>query len=197
MRHLICFLLLAALLTLSACFRERSEAYDYLDKARNAMALRRYDVARDTIFAMRDCEIEGDYFVPASILTQLRRDTIALLERTHAASYSRDLRRSENKEATFPYRSLVSADNVANHIARQFYQEHGVTSIEPALEVSGKPSENQPLMHTRYCLRRELGDCLKDKNRKHNLPTPLLLRNGRTLLRVDCDCSRCEMRIFI
>lgn len=150
----------------------------------------------DTIFAMRDCEIEGDYFVPASILTQLRRDTIALLERTHAASYSRDLRRSENKEATFPYRSLVSADNVANHIARQFYQEHGVTSIEPALEVSGKPSENQPLMHTRYCLRRELGACLKDKNRKHNLPTPLLLRNGRTLLSVDCDCSRCEMRIF-
>lgn len=53
MRRLICFLLLAALLTLSACFRERSEAYDYLDKARNAMALRRYDVARDTIFAMR------------------------------------------------------------------------------------------------------------------------------------------------
>ncbi len=53
MRHLICFLLLAALLTLSGCFRERSEAYDYLDKARNAMALRRYDVARDTIFAMR------------------------------------------------------------------------------------------------------------------------------------------------
>ena len=46
MRHLNCVLLLAALLTLSACFLERSEAYDYLDKARNAMALRRYDVAR-------------------------------------------------------------------------------------------------------------------------------------------------------
>lgn len=53
MRHLICTLLFMATLVLSGCFEKRSEAYDYLDKARNAMALRRYDVARDTIFAMR------------------------------------------------------------------------------------------------------------------------------------------------
>ena len=53
MRHLTCILLFVATLLLSGCFEKRSEAYDYLDKARNAMALRRYDVARDTIFAMR------------------------------------------------------------------------------------------------------------------------------------------------
>ncbi|MBP5687515.1 MAG: U32 family peptidase [Muribaculaceae bacterium] len=150
----------------------------------------------DTIFALRDCDIRGDFFIPASVLTQLRRETIALLERTHKIAYQSDLRRNEDKSATFPYQNLASADNVANHITEQFYHEHGVTGIEPAIECdNSQPKQGQPLMTTRYCLRRELGACLKEGGSK--LPTPLFLRNGKTLLRVNCDCSRCEMTITL
>ena len=151
----------------------------------------------DTIFRLKDCEIKGDFFIPASVLTQLRRETIAMLERAHCMARQRDMRRTENKQAKFPYTSLTSADNVANHIAEQFYRDHGVNQIEPAIEVSGKLSHNQPVMHTRYCLRRELGACMRDKKSHNNLPSPLFLRNGNTLLKVDCDCSHCEMKISI
>lgn len=151
----------------------------------------------DTIFTLRDCDIKGDFFIPASVLTQLRRETIAMLERTHQIAYQRDLRRPEDKSATFPYQNLVSADNVANHIAEQFYREHGAASIKPAIECdNSQPKQGQPLMTTRYCLRRELGACLKEKG-SHRLPSPLFLRNGKTLLRINCDCSRCEMTITL
>ncbi|MBQ9585196.1 MAG: U32 family peptidase [Muribaculaceae bacterium] len=151
----------------------------------------------DTIFNLRSCNIVGDYFIPMSVMAQLRRETIELLELAHRASYHRDIRKPENKEAAFPYPNLKSADNVANHIAEQFYRDHGATTIEPAIEVDGMINESHPVMHTRYCLRRELGACLRDKKAHIKLPSPLFLRNGNTLLKLDCNCSRCEMTITI
>ena len=152
----------------------------------------------NTIFTLRNCDIMGDYFIPASTLTQLRRETLEMLERAHKNSYCRDLRRPEDKNAMFPYQDLASADNVANQLAHQFYLDHGVASIEPALECR-KSNEipSHPVMTTRYCLRRELGACLKERDSHNKLPVPLLLRNGKTLLRVDCDCNQCEMKISI
>ncbi len=151
----------------------------------------------DTIYSLRSCEIEGDYFIPVSIVAQLRRETIELLDRCHRIAYCRDLRRPENSEARFPRTTLASQDNVANKVAEKFYADHGVQSMVHALECDGTISENHALMHTRYCLRRELGACLKDKKSKHQLPSPLFLRNGKTLLQVNCDCYRCEMTIVV
>ena len=51
-------------------------------------------------------------------------------------------------------------------------------------------------MHTRYCIRRQLGACLKGKN-ADRLPHELYLKTGDTLLKVTCDCKTCEMRIII
>lgn len=151
----------------------------------------------DTIFSLRSCEIKGDYFIPVSVIAQIRRETIDLLERSHRIAYCRDLRQSEEKTATFPYQNIASADNVANHIAHQFYREHGVHSIEPAIECkTGEINKGTVVMTTRYCLRRELGACLKEKG-SDKLPSPLFLRNGKALLKVNCNCSRCEMTISI
>lgn len=151
----------------------------------------------DTIYKLRECNVVSDTFIPASTLTQLRRETIALLDLSHRCSFQRELRKTEDKSAPFPYQSLSSADNVANHISEQFYKEHGATHIEPAIECSEKSNYKEPVMHTRYCLRRELGACLKDSANPNRLPTPLFLRNGKTLLQVDCDCKQCEMKITI
>ena len=151
----------------------------------------------DTIYKMRQCNIVGDFFIPVSILSRLRRETIDMLDRAHRCSLQRDWRKPEDKNARFPYTTLASADNVANHVANKFYQEHGVKDIVPAIECSNTVSHNRPLMHTRYCLRRELGACLKDRNASNSLPSPLFLRNGKTLLRVECDCHNCEMKIYL
>ena len=164
----------------------------------------------DTIYLLREAQLLSDTFVPASVLTRLRRETVDLLDRTWAMSRKRDRRRQEDMVAPCFATSLTSADNVANHLAAQFYRDHGVTHIEPALECQmagngaplvwavGPTTSTGPIevMHTRYCLRRQLGACLKTKDAK-KLPAHIFLRTGNQLIAVNCDCPNCEMHLTI
>ena len=147
-----------------------------------------------TIYRLRNAQVAGDTFIPASQLAQLRRDTIEMLDRAQAITRHVDSRRAEDKSVPYPTTTLVPADNVANHLSREVYLEHGVKEITPALETGTPADDGTPLMHTRYCIRRQLGACLKGKN-GNALPRDLYLRTGNTLLRVTCDCNRCEMKI--
>ncbi len=149
-----------------------------------------------TIYRLREAEVPGDVFIPASILAQLRRDTVDLLDRAHRITRAIDKRRAEDKTVASPVSQLTAADNVANRLAEALYRDHGVTDIEPALETGAAVTASTPLMHTRYCIRRQLGACLKGKNAT-NLPRDLYLRTGSTLLKVTCDCKNCEMTITL
>lgn len=151
----------------------------------------------NTIYKQNSCEILTSAFIPLSMLAELRRKTIELLDEAQIINYRSELRRHEN--ITFPYVSeqLLSADNVANQLSKQFYEQHGVKHFEYAIEVNKRSAqEPQPLMHTRYCIRRELGACRKSSNAK-NIPEKIYLRTGKTTLRVECNCSRCEMKIYM
>ena len=147
-----------------------------------------------TIYRMDEAQVAGNLFIPASLLSRLRRATIELLDRTHLITRTVDKRRPEDKSASCPATKLEPADNVANHLAEQLYRDHGVTDIVPALEAGAAVTASTPLMHTRYCIRRQLGACLKLKN-ANALPRDIYLKTGSTLLRVICDCRRCEMTI--
>ena len=145
-----------------------------------------------TIYRLREAQVPGDIFVPASLLARLRRETIDLLDRNHRITRPIDKRRPEDISVPCPITTLSPADNVANHLAEQLYRDHGVTDIAPALEAGAPVTDTTPLMHTRYCLRRQLGACLKGK-RADSLPRDLYLKTGNTLLKVNCDCKNCEM----
>ena len=147
-----------------------------------------------TVYRLNNANVAGEIFIPASVLAKLRRETIELLDRTWRMTRHMEKRLPEVKDAPCPATTLLPADNVANHLAGQLYHDHGVTDITPALEAGTAINADTPLTHTRYCLRRELGACLKGKNAKR-LPRELYLKTGNTLLRVNCDCSKCEMII--
>ena len=143
----------------------------------------------------------ADIFIPASALTTLRRDAFALLDRTAAITYRRDMRRKENPDTTWTAgRSLSRHDNVANSLAEQVYREHGVTGkIEPAAETTPRMEENPTVMTTRYCVRRELGACLRTPEGA-SLKGPLTLTadiagDRRLTLRLDFDCAACRMKV--
>ena len=170
-----------------------------LDTAHSDQQLRqRQELGKlgNTIYRLRHATVLPDLFVPASLLSQLRRETIDLLDRTWQAVRPRKYRRNEQKDASCHTTTLVSSDNVANHLARQLYIDHGVTAIEPAIEIrTTEPAKPVNVMTTRYCLRRELGACLRDPKTRLKLPPTLLLRNGDIRFQVFCDCSRCEMTL--
>lgn len=147
-----------------------------------------------TIYRLDDAQVAGNVFIPASLLSRLRRETVELLDRAHLITRPVDKRRTEDKNSSCPTTKLEPADNVANHLAEQLYRDHGVIDIVPALEAGATVTASTPLMHTRYCIRRQLGACLKGKN-ANVLPRDLFLKTGGTLLKVTCDCRRCEMTI--
>ncbi len=136
----------------------------------------------------------GNIFVPASQLADLRRQAIDLLDKTHRIRYERDYRLPENISAVPPMGTQLSYhDNVSNRLAQQFYVEHGVTKIKPALEVR-QPEHELVVMTTRYCIRRELGCCLKSSKAKQ-LPNLLFIKSGYNRFRLDFDCKNCQMKV--
>ena len=145
-----------------------------------------------TIYRLNEAQVPGDVFIPASLLARLRRETIELLDRAHSITRPIGKRRPEDRSFTCPVTALEPADNVANRLSEQLYRDHGVTDIAPALETRTPVTAATPLMHTRYCIRRQLGACLKGKN-ANSLPRDLFLKTGTTLLRVTCNCKNCEM----
>lgn len=130
-------------------------------------------------------------FIPASILTEIRRIIIESLESSQRTNYKFAYRKEEDKKAKCPYGNLIFSDNVANNLSRAFYTEHGAESIEPAMEVS-KDLKNPILMTTRYCIRRQLDACLKEK--EHNkIGKHLVLESNDIKMSVEFDCKNCQM----
>lgn len=138
----------------------------------------------------------GDIFVPAAALTDLRRRAVEALDRAAVATYTYDYRRSESADFKTDAHLSFHA-NVANRLARQFYTDHGTATIEPAAECApAKVSRPVEVMCTRYCVRRELGRCLRTAAGRE-WREPLTLRSGSDRFRLSFDCADCSMRVLL
>ena len=145
-----------------------------------------------------DDRIPDDSFVAASVLADLRRRTVALLDDTRKTVYRYDYRRGELAEIkSYSDRPLDRHDNVANRLARKFYADHGIAVREGAAEVDMPDRQSdRRVMTTRYCLRRELGACLRTAAGSR-LPSPLFLRAAGVEYRLDFDCAGCRMMVML
>lgn len=133
----------------------------------------------------------ADTFIPASVLTELRRRAVEALDRTKRASYPFEYRKNEDKAARVECPEMNFHENVANRLAEAFYKEHGAVSIEPAMEVDGN-KKNPVVMNTRYCIRRELGACLKTKT-AGKIGKDVVIESGDIRMSVEFDCKNCQM----
>lgn len=150
----------------------------------------------DTIYRLRSLDDRCENrFIAASVLTTARRSLFETLDKAAEACYVFDRRKAcvlaPDAFATLP--PLTYHDNVANNLAEKFYGEHGARIEEKAIEVT-KPEGEVQVMSTRYCIRRELGACLKT-NGARKFPSPLFLKNDSGIYRLDFDCLRCGMNV--
>lgn len=136
----------------------------------------------------------GDEFVAASTLTQLRRALVAAVDSTRRARFQRPLRAPENTDAKWPEGdSLTFHANVANPLAEAVYRDHGVSgTIEPALEVSPRRDGPVEAMCMRYCLRRELGRCLREPSGREWAEPLTLTTPGKPPMQLKFDCVNCR-----
>ena len=81
-------------------------------------------------------------------------------------------------------------------------QPHTPVNIETPHPFELTHDPQTPLMQTRYCLRRQLGKCLKSakkqkkETQKPNTNWSLRMKNGR-ILNLEFDCRQCLMKVFM
>lgn len=156
----------------------------------------------DTLFQPLDIalELSQPWFVPASVLNQLRREAVERLEAARAAALTR-LPRAQPVEPPVPYPedTLSYLANVYNHKARDFYAKHGVQVIAAAYESQEEEGEVS-LMITKHCVRYSLSLCPKQAKGVTGVQgtvraEPMQLINGKEKLTLRFDCKPCEMHV--
>lgn len=140
--------------------------------------------------------LSENWFVPSSLLADMRRRGVEKLLEARRAHYPRETvkRVQPSVSIPFPERQLTYLGNVANGKARSFYQDHGVEQIDPAFELS--PRKDVPLMFTKHCLRYSMGWCPTYQKDKSPYKEPYYLLYKDTRLRLQFDCKHCQMLVF-
>lgn len=149
-----------------------------------------------TIFRVTDVRIfsAGDFlpFLPASVWNRLRRESLEKL----ATARSRAHRQEEPgvyQACGVDSGALDFRANISNPLAEQFYREAGFNILELAAESVGSDMTGKEVMRTRFCIRREMNLCRKEKN----IPAePLYLWNNGECLELNFDCPNCEMAVI-
>ena len=162
--------------------------------AANAAAIRVQTAkSGDTIFAVGDVEVAGgEWFVPASLTAELRREGLEKLLQARLARPREHRILPENPEARYPSERVAAEENVTNRLAEAFYRDHGVKHIEPPLELADS-FDGACVMRSAYCIRREIGECLRERPR---LRGDLYLQRGTQRYRLEFDCAQCEMKLI-
>ncbi|WP_370550116.1 U32 family peptidase [Edwardsiella tarda] len=154
-----------------------------------------------TLYQARTVTIDlaQPYFVPNSQLNQLRREAIERLDALRAEQDNRPRRKPAlTPPVLYPQTHLTYLDNVYNHLAREFYQQHGVTLIEAAYEAHAEKGE-VPVMITKHCLRFAFNLCPKQARGIQGVKgraSPMQLVHQDEVLTLKFDCKHCEMQVI-
>lgn len=146
----------------------------------------------DTIFRVEEFEFRGTLrFLKAGMLSELRREAFEALLQARLAFQREHLILPDNRTARYPHCRLEAEDNVTNSLAEAFYREHGVEEIARGLDLASE-LKGKTLLRSPYCIRREIGACLKEGT---TLREELFLEHGRHRYRLCFDCAACEMSL--
>ena len=141
-----------------------------------------------------DVDFQQNWFIPASVLAELRRETIDKLLQTRKINYRRSVRKIQPTTHPFPLNKLTYLGNVMNAEAETFYRDHGVKEIEPAFEKV--PVEGAALMFCKHCIRYNLGYCPTHQGGKSPYTEPYYLTYKDKKFRLSFDCKNCEMKVI-
>lgn len=153
----------------------------------------------NTPFEATDVRVEmsANWFVPSSLLAELRREGVEKLQANRRTRYSRELTKRPQQPITlpaYPEKQLTYLGNISNTKAEAFYKAHGVESLTRAFELA--PVKGVPLMFTKHCLRYSMGWCPVWQKVQSPYQEPYYLLYKDTRLKLQFDCKQCRMLIL-
>lgn len=141
-----------------------------------------------------DIDFAGNWFLPASVLADFRRQAVEKLISARRINYRRELFVLKPTAHAFPQSTLTYLGNVMNAQAVSFYAGHGVASIAPAFERA--PAEKAVLMFCKHCLRYSMGWCPVHQRERspYREPYYLVSTDGKRF-RLEFYCKNCQMKV--
>ena len=141
-----------------------------------------------------DIDFTENWFLPASVLADFRRQAIEKLIAARRINYRRELAVLRLTTHALPQTTLTYLGNVMNARAASFYAGHGVASIAPAFEQT--PVEKAVLMFCKHCLRYSMGWCPVHQRERspYREPYYLVSTDGKRF-RLEFDCRNCQMKV--
>ncbi len=135
----------------------------------------------------------GAYY-PSALFNELRRRALARHLDLRIDAYRVEEVALEPNSCPWPGKTLDYRNNITSARARDFYRRHGAV-IPGNGDLDAGEAEDCRLMTCRYCVRRQLSLCPRDKGQGSGDAEPLLLSDntGEYLLVFACD--RCEMTV--
>ena len=152
--------------------------------------------------------LSDNWFLPASVLTEWRRQIVEELDKARRINYLRELHKWKPTTYLFPLtgkkggasesvqaQGLTYLGNVMNSHATSFYHDHGISFVAPAYEQ--QPVDDVALMFCKHCLRYSMGWCpTHQKGRSpYHEPYYLVATDGRRF-RLEFDCGNCQMKVY-
>lgn len=176
---------------LSICYERDFEVASNIQRAEEFIKSS-FSKSGDTVFNVINVKIIGINirFAPAKIFNEIRRDFLEKLESTISERYVRKDRKTNIKHPSFYDKDVSYNLNVTNKLSQKFFEKCGVKNIEQSIEIS-RDFVGKELMRMKYCLRQEIGECLKEQG-KHK---ELYIENNGRKFKLNFDCKKCEMWI--
>ena len=153
----------------------------------------------DTIFSCEDVDILDDfnYFIPNSVLSDMRRALIAELQNNRTGGQAPCEVTKRSQIAEYPLYSQDYLHNISNQLSQRFYGANEKSAFE--LKSSSEIRDlDGPIMQCRHCIRYSLGYCVKNggKRPEWREPLSLVLGDGRRF-QLEFDCKHCQMNVYV
>jgi 23S rRNA 5-hydroxycytidine C2501 synthase len=157
----------------------------------------------NTDFELASIQIQCDkaYFIPASQLSQMKREIILALEEQRSQNpIAHQTVKMEQRAhgIVFPSKGSYLL-NIYNSSAEKIFFSMGGEITEPAFE-KVEPQTDPLLMHCKHCIKYTLGYCPKyhgnQIGKQPELQEPLILIHKKIKLRLAFDCTECAMKIY-
>lgn len=176
----------------------------------------------NTNYVCDKVNIVGDadkYFVPSSMLADLRRKLTDALQRNACVTVRKSVdeklesmsvceegEKPQNLVWQPEYGSFPYLYNISNALARQFYDRMGLKNHSSAFELKQEKvqkntqtegTDKMLVMQCRYCLRHSLGHCVRNGGQPHSWREPLYLElPDKRTFRLEFNCKECQMNIY-
>ena len=151
----------------------------------------------NTPFEARDIRIDlsDNWFIPASELSELRRNAVERLLELRKINYRQEIFRLKESKSKYPVSTLTYLGNVMNNSGAEFYKNHGVLKVMPAFEK--EQPKDAVLMFCKHCIRYSMGWCPVHHKVRSPFREPyyLVSSDGRRF-RLEFDCKQCQMKVL-